>query len=315
MLNIFRGRFAPSPSGEMHMGNAWTALLAWLQIRSLAGTMVLRIEDLDPDRSKHAFIQQLMLDLKWLGLDWDEGPDVGGPFAPYCQGKRRDLYENALRKLANTGLLYACYCSRAELRSAAQAPHGGENVYPGTCRSRGKEIKGQQAALRLDVPSRTIEFNDLCKGSYVQDMALEAGDFIVRRADGVHAYQLAVVVDDAAMNITHVLRGADLLDSTPRQLLLYELLGLPKPQFSHVPLLIGSDGQRLAKRHGDISIAALRRMGVKSEQIIGFLAYKANLINTCLPLKPHDLIDKFALAKIPQEKVIISTPDLSSLIK
>lgn len=307
---VTRGRFAPSPSGEMHLGNAWTALLAWLQTRSLGGQMILRMEDLDPDRSKKAFAQQLIEDLRWLGLDWDEGPDLGGPYEPYNQDGRRSSYEEALQKLTAAGLLYACYCTRAELRSVAQAPHAGEiNVYSGTCRFRatagGEDVNKRQTSLRLAVPPIMIEFIDLCQGEYRQDMTVDAGDFIVRRADGIHAYQLAVVVDDAAMQITHVLRGADLLDSTPRQLLLFELLGLKKPCYSHVPLLIGSDGERLSKRHGDVSLAALRAKGVPAEIIVGYLAFKANLIKEWVPVRPQQLVELFQLAKLPRESVVI----------
>jgi glutamyl-tRNA synthetase len=321
LSGLCRGRFAPSPSGEMHLGNAWTALLAWLQVRSSSGEMVLRIEDLDPDRSKPVFIEQLIRDLRWLGLDWHEGPDIGGDYGLYRQDERRHLYDTALAKLDEAGFLYPCYCSRVELRSVAQAPHAGEmpHSYPGTCRfltigqCREKESEGRKASLRLRVPSGNIMFTDLCQGFYGQDILHEVGDFIVRRADGVHAYQLAVVVDDAAMKITHVLRGADLLDSTPRQLLIYQLLGLEMPQFAHVPLILGEDGQRLSKRHGDVSLAGLRRKGVKPETIVGYLAYKANLTNQWESLTTTELIAGFDLRKIPLNAITVTNHDMENM--
>lgn len=321
MHNNCRGRFAPSPSGEMHLGNAWTAMLAWLQIRSQGGIMVLRIEDLDPDRSRLSYIDKLIADLRWLGMDWDEGPDRGGPYGPYCQDDRRQLYENALAALAEKSILYPCYCSRAELRSVAQAPHAGENTnaYPGTCRclsSREQEMRrqaGRKASLRLMVPDVCLEFTDGFFGLYRQDIAREVGDFIVRRADGIHAYQLAVVVDDAAMHISHVLRGADLLDSTPRQLLLNELLKQRAPVFTHVPLFIGEDGQRLSKRHGNVSLASLRAKGIRPETVVGYLAYKAGFIDRWQPVKCTDLIRSFDLAKLPRENIIVSAEDMNRL--
>lgn len=316
-----RGRFAPSPSGEMHLGNAWTALLAWLQVRSLGGSMVLRIEDLDPDRSKPCYMEGLLADMRWLGLDWDEGPDKGGAYAPYYQDARRPLYENALQMLEEKGLLYPCYCSRAELRSVAQAPHAGEVVsgYAGTCRklARGaqavREREGRKPSTRLRVPDVCIAYNDLCYGLLHQEIAREVGDFVVRRADGVHAYQLAVVVDDAAMRISHVLRGADLLDSTPRQILLYQLLQQSAPCFTHVPLLMGEDGQRLSKRHGDVSIARLRAQGARAETIIGFLAYKARLLDRWEPVKCEDLIRLFDLAKLPRSNIVVGAGDMKRM--
>ena len=302
-----RGRFAPSPTGDMHLGNAWTALLAWLQVRKAGGTMVLRIEDLDPERSRAKYIKSLLYDLNWLGLDWDEGPDIGGPYAPYVQDERRFLYEEALNKLENQKLVYPCYCTRAEL--AASAPHGtdGERIYPGTCRQRNSESR--PAALRLLVKPGGISFVDGIRGGRQQDISRSVGDFVVRRSDGVHAYQLAVVVDDAAMNITHVLRGDDLLDSTPRQLLLYQLLGLTAPAFFHVPLLVGEDGHRLSKRHGDLSLAALRQNGVKPEQIIGYLAWKAGLIDAWQKVSAHEVIGQFDVAKIPLIPIKVETRD------
>jgi glutamyl-tRNA synthetase len=307
-MQVMRGRFAPSPTGEIHLGNVWTALLAWLQVRSAGGVMVLRIEDLDPERSRPAYIEQLMTDMQWLGLDWDEGPDVGGPYGPYRQDERRTMYQAALERLAARDLIYPCYCTRAEL--AASAPHAGdhERMYAGTCRKRQADTARQAArkpALRLAVSPGVISFKDLHAGYICQELATEVGDFVVRRSDGVHAYQLAVVVDDAAMNITHVLRGDDLLSSTPRQLLLYRLLGLPAPVFSHVPLLVDTGGCRLSKRQRALSVAALRSRGIRAEAIVGYLAFKAGLLAQYQPVKAGELIRCFDIAKIPQGQIVI----------
>lgn len=305
-----RGRFAPSPSGHMHLGNAWTALLAWLQARSAGGAVVLRVEDLDPDRSRPEYTAQLMSDLAWLGLDWDEGPDIGGPHAPYCQDERRHLYQAALDSLAARGLVYPCFCTRAEIRASASAPHLGEDegAYPGTCRpdrgGEGRQRPGRTPALRLAVPDETVSFTDGCHGPVAHNLAA-AGDFIIRRADGVHAYQLAVVVDDAAMDITHILRGDDLLSSTPRQLYLYRLLGLTPPAFAHVPLIVSPDGHRLSKRQQGLSLRSLRDRGVPPEEIIGFLAHKAGLIAARRPAAPRDLIAAFSLDRLPRGPVIV----------
>ncbi len=310
-MTKIRGRFAPSPSGEMHLGNAWTALLAWLQVRSQGGDIVLRVEDLDPDRSRPEYTEQIMRDLAWLGLDWDEGPDVGGPYRPYRQDERRGLYAAALDTLTERGLVYPCYCTRAEIRAAASAPHPGEDegAYPGTCRPENGRTPppGRQPALRLVVPDETIAFTDGVRVRVAQNLAHACGDFVVRRADGVHAYQLAVVVDDAAMGITHVLRGDDLLASTPRQLYLYRLLGLTPPAFAHVPLLCSPDGHRLSKRQRGLSLAALRARGVAAEDITGFLAHRARLIPAPEPVKPRDLLAAFSLAKLPTEPVIVES--------
>lgn len=309
-MQAMRGRFAPSPTGEIHLGNAWTALLAWLQVRSAGGTMVLRVEDLDSDRSRPAYIARLMADMKWLGLDWDEGPDVGGCFAPYSQNERRELYQAALERLSAAGLIYPCYCTRAEL--AASAPHAGDNerVYLGTCRQRkhnDARKTGRSPALRLAVPAGETSFTDLHAGHICQDISREVGDFVVRRADGIHAYQLAVVVDDAAMKISHVLRGDDLLSSTPRQLLLYRLMGWQPPVFTHVPLLMDKEGHRLSKRQQALSIAALRSQGISAEAIIGYLAWKAGLLDRCQSVKAAELISVFAIDKLPPGQIVVES--------
>lgn len=312
-MDNIRGRFAPSPTGEMHLGNAWTALLAWLQTRSLGGAMVLRIEDLDPDRSRPEYTAQLLADLHWLGLDWDEGPDVGGNYGPYCQDERRQLYQQALEGFQAKGLVYPCYCSRAEIQAAASAPHVGnsEAAYPGLCRNldckeqAARSRRGRKPALRIIALTGNIEFTDLLRGRIKEDISKSCGDFTIRRSDGVHAYQLAVVVDDAAMKISHVLRGDDLLGSTPRQLYLYQLLGASPPIFTHVPLLYSPDGHRLSKRQRDLSLAAIKGRGVSASQVIGFLAWKAKLIDRQYPVSARELIPLFSLGKLPREPVIV----------
>lgn len=314
-MGEIRGRFAPSPTGELHLGSAWTALLAWLQVRSAGGSMVLRVEDIDPERSKDVFREQMIADLKWLGLDWDEGPDVGGPYAPYRQHERRELYQEALERLRSMDLIYPCYCTRGEL--ASLAPHGtdGERLYPGTCRHRNRPDTARNPSLRLVATAEEIEFVDGVYGHIRQNIAEEVGDFVIRRSDGVHAYQLAVVVDDAAMRITHVLRGADLLYSTPRQLFLHRLLGFTPPAFTHVPLLIAADGHRLSKRQRDLALAALRQRGVSAEAVTGYLAWKAGLIARCEPIKAAELVPYFRPDKIPSVPVIVDEAAVSQELR
>lgn len=322
MSNI-RGRFAPTPSGLMHVGNAWAALLAWLQIRSRNGQFVLRMEDIDGPRCRPELAGQALADLRWLGLDWDEGPDAGGPYAPYTQSERMPLYEAAMDKLLEKGMLYPCFCSRAELLAVASAPHGLSSegpAYAGTCRRLTAEQQQERRAvktpsLRFEVDdARTICFEDGITGTQLFPPGA-GGDFVVRRADGIISYQLAVVIDDAAMQITDVLRGADLLDSTPRQLLLYEALDLPAPRFAHVPLLMGEDGKRLAKRHGDTSLAGLKAAGVPPERIIGWLAYLAGQTERFEPLRATELINRFEQSRIPKQPITINDTLMKQLFK
>jgi glutamyl-tRNA synthetase len=319
-LTRMRGRFAPSPSGLLHIGNAFAALLAWLQVRSVRGVMILRIEDIDRDRSKPIFASQILDDLRWLGLDWDEGPDVGGPRWPYRQSDRLVLYEDALAKLDSAGHLYPCFCSRAELLAVARAPHGLASegpAYPGTCRTLTESERRRRAAvkppaLRFALPCRDVRFSDLILGPR-RVPAGTGGDFVVRRADGVIAYQLAVTVDDAAMLVTDVLRGSDLLDSTPRQILLYEALGLTPPRFAHAPLLVGPDGRRLAKRADDLSLTALRAAGVSPERLTGWLAHAGGLLARPEPIRAAELIPLFRAGSIPRAPVVVDDKRLRSL--
>jgi glutamyl-tRNA synthetase len=317
---LMRGRFAPTPSGLMHLGNARTALLAWLQVRSAGGRFVMRIEDIDKPRSRQAYADAALEDLRWLGLDWDEGPDIGGPYPPYVQSEREALYEEALRRLQAEGKLYPCFCSRAELLAIASAPHGLGSEgpsYAGTCRELSPQEQQARArqktpSLRFEVGVRAVSFDDLAAGRQTFPPGC-GGDFVVKRADGIISYQLAVVVDDAAMGITHVLRGFDLLDSTPRQLLLYESLGLTPPCFAHVPLLNGPDGKRLAKRHGDIAISGIRTAGVRPEKVVGFLAASSGLIERPEPMQASELIPLFHMERIPKEPVSVTEDMLRQL--
>ncbi len=277
------GRYAPSPTGVQHLGNIRTALLAWLQARLVGGRFILRMDDLDLPRVKESSAEQIMDDLRWLGLDWDEGPDIGGPHAPYEQSLRTNQYQAAFERLQRKGLVYPCYCSRKDIQEAASAPHEPGHVmkYPGTCRPSGRAMAAQKPdippAWRIQVENQTRSFKDRLAGKTSQNLAAEVGDFIVKRRDGLFAYQLATVVDDIAMGVTDVLRGEDLLDSVPRQVLLFNTLGAQPPNFWHVPLMCDTDGIRLSKRDGANSLLKLRQASKSAEQIIGDLAQQMGL--------------------------------------
>ena len=294
----------------MHLGNLFSALLAWLSVRRAGGVMVLRMEDLDPDRCRAAYAEQLADDLRWLGLDWDEGYQKGGAHGPYLQSGRTARYAAAFRALEERGLVYPCYCTRAE-RLAASAPHrsNGQAVYSGKCRHLTAEERtrlGQTRcpAWRLIVPDQEISFTDGLQGLYRENLLRDCGDFILRRSDGVYAYQLAVVVDDARMGVTEVVRGADLLSSTARQLYLYRLLGLQPPRFAHCPLLLAADGRRLSKRDGDQSLENLRAKYTAPE-IIGKLAYAYGLQPEPAPRTPESLVPDFAWTKVPKQDICL----------
>ncbi len=302
-----RGRYAPSPTGEIHLGNASSALLAWLSIRSQGGTFVMRVEDLDRGRVRAGLARQILQDLEWLGLNWDEGGGAGGPHEPYDQWSRRARYRAAFARLAEAGKLYRCFCSRKDIAAAASAPQtpGEELRYPGTCLA----LSADQAANRVDAGSRyawrfrvepdcRLGFDDLVHGRWGDDRA-PPGDFVGWRSDEVPAYQLAVVVDDAEMRIDEVVRGDDLLPSTGRQLLLYRALGWTPPVFGHVPLLLGPDGVRLSKRHAGITLRELRDSGWTAEQVVGRLAHIVGLRATPEPVTAHSLVDGFSWAQVP----------------
>ncbi|MFC7392880.1 tRNA glutamyl-Q(34) synthetase GluQRS [Scopulibacillus cellulosilyticus] len=318
---MIRGRFAPTPSGDCHIGNARTALLSWLQIRQAGGEFVLRIEDIDQSRCKPSYAEQMIDDLLWLGIDWDEGPGTGGPYAPYEQSKRTIKYQAAFDQLNNNGWLYPCFCRRKDLKALANAPHGLSSegpAYPGFCRyltsnERKTKAKEKDPSYRFAMPDKPVAFVDGIMGE--QHYAARAGgDFVVRRADGFIGYQLAVVVDDADMHMTDILRGADLLDSTPRQILLYQALEWPVPRFTHVPLLYGPDGRRLSKRHGTaVTLHNIRQAGVKPESVVGILAFISGLIDRPEPVKAKELILEFDLSKIPQSPVVLSHKMLQNL--
>lgn len=291
------GRFAPTPSGRMHLGNVFSLLMAWESARSQGGRVILRIEDLDPRARRRRCAQDLMRDLEWLGLSWDEGP--------YFQSERTEVYLEALERLEGRGLTYPCFCTRSELH-AASAPHAsdGTYVYRGTCRSLSPSDvarlrKLRPAAMRLRVPDAedpagTIGFSDRTYGSRHEVLAHNCGDFLVQRSDGVVAYQLAVVVDDALMGVSEVVRGRDLLGSVARQSYLAHLLGLPTPVWAHVPLLVTPEGRRLSKRDHDLDLGVLRERGVGSAQIIGWLAHAVGLAERDEALSTEELLERFS---------------------
>jgi glutamyl-tRNA synthetase len=299
----FRGRFAPSPTGRIHLGNARSALLGWLQARAAGGQFLLRIEDLDRARCKPGFLEDLYRDLEWLGLDWDE--------PPLFQSQRDEVYREALEKLERAGRVYPCYCTRAEIARAASAPHGLSEEgprYPGFCAALSPEASAERArarppALRFRSAPGQWCHEDGLHGRSCQDVATVVGDFVVRRNDGVASYQLAVVVDDAASHITDVLRGDDLLPSTPRQLQIYEALGLPPPRFWHVPLVLGEDGKRLAKREGAFAIAELRERGPPVERVLGLLAAWSGLGDGG-PVSLEELVARFHPERLPRSPVV-----------
>lgn len=297
----------------MHLGNIYTALISWLSVRKQRGSWILRIEDLDPQRSKTEHARMIEDDLQWLGLDWDEGGlDCKGDNGPYLQSLRNDIYDKAFRRLTDDGLCYRCRCTRADIL-ATQAPHesDGRVAYKGICRPAGEPPfiydANDRGATRVFVPDRTITFTDKVFGTQSVNLATHCGDFILRRADGAWAYQIAVVVDDALMGITEVVRGCDLLLSTAQQLYLYELLQLPAPQFAHLPLISNTAGQRLSKRDSSMSMEQLRARHT-AEEIIGFTAHLAGLTDTPAPVAARELVEIFDWTKITPQSQIIADP-------
>ncbi|MBR1394811.1 MAG: tRNA glutamyl-Q(34) synthetase GluQRS [Prevotella sp.] len=291
------GRFAPSPTGRMHLGNVLSALLSWLSAKSKGGEWLLRIEDIDPQRSRREYAQWLMDDLAWLGLTWDG--------EPVCQSERSDIYEHYFRQLLRQGLTYPCYCTRADLL-ATQAPHesDGRVVYAGTCRNRPRQ-SGVPAATRLIVPDRDITFTDGHYGRQTVNLARQVGDFIIRRKDGAWAYQLAVVVDDGLTGVNEVVRGRDLLLSSPQQIYVAELLGFTPPRFIHLPLLLGDSGQRLSKRDRSLDMEHLR-LRYTPEEIIGRLAFTTGLLSEPQVVSPEQLLSDFSWDSVPLNDLTVA---------
>lgn len=295
------GRFAPTPSGRMHLGNVFSALIAWLSVRSQNGEMVLRMEDLDTQRTSAEFAQTLRDDLCWLGLTYDrETPP---------QSQRSGTYDLYFERLREMELLYPCYCTRSQLHSV-NAPHlsDGTYVYPGTCRNMTREEQekmNRAPAWRVMVPDRLWRFHDRVQGAYELNLATECGDMVVRRADGVYVYQLAVTVDDGEAGVTEVVRGMDLISSAPRQMYLQELFGFPHPSYAHVPMLLAPDGRRLSKREKDLDLGQLQ-LRLRPEQLLGSLAYAAGIIDVREPVSAAELVGEFSWEKITGEAIYLN---------
>ncbi len=299
------GRLAPSPTGFLHLGNAWSFLWAFVQARSQGGKLYLRMEDIDPERSRQEYALAIEEDLRWLGLYWDG--------AVLYQSQQQADYAATLQVLEDKKLIYPCYCTRKELRSMAYAPHIDDAgaPYGGLCRHLTneerltKEALGRKNCVRLNCSAKetqSIDFQDAVYGKQMYTLEACGGDFALRRSDGVIAYQLAVVVDDAKQGITHIVRGSDILVSTPRQLYLMELLGYSRPQYAHVPLLLDHEGQRLAKRHASLSLQALRLAGVSASRVLGLLAYLAGFRESIQDLHALELCKDFSFSVFKAKK-------------
>ena len=296
------GRFAPTPSGRMHLGNVFAALIAWLSVRSRDGEMVLRMEDLDTQRTSADFASVLRGDLAWLGLDYDrETPP---------QSQRSSVYDQYFEKMREMGLLYPCYCTRSQLHSV-NAPHlsDGTYVYPGTCRNLETPPAGRKPAWRVMVPDKVWTVEDKVQGHYELNLATDCGDMVVRRADGVYVYQLAVTVDDGEAGVTEVVRGMDLLSSAPRQMYLQELFGFPHPEYGHVPMLLAPDGRRLSKRDKDLDLGELRKR-VTAEQLLGTLAFAGGLIDQNTAISAAELAKEFSWEKLRGDSIYLDAAAL-----
>jgi glutamyl-tRNA synthetase len=309
------GRLAPSPTGGLHLGHARTFLIAWLAARSAGGRVILRVEDLDASRVRPEATTGALDDLRWLGLGWDEGP--------FIQCERRHAYAVTLERLKALNVIYPCTCTRGDIARAAAAPHAEDEgpAYPGTCAGRSAEdaealrSAGRPFAWRFRVPGGTIAWDDLVLGRVVVDPARAGGDFIVARDSLGPAYQLAVVHDDTVMGVNQVIRGDDLVPSTPRQILLYRALGWTPPAFGHVPLAVGSDGRRLAKRDGSIKLGALRAAGLDPRRLIGWLAQSCGWTESAEPSRPHDWVGRFRLETLPRHPWVVSAGSVAALVR
>ena len=309
------GRLAPSPTGAQHLGNARTYLLAYWSARHDGAKLILRIEDINSPRVKDWATPQVIEDLRWLGIEWDAGPDVGGPEGPYLQSERTERYQQALDHLIDSGRVYPCMCTRKDIAAAADAPHAGAHgtIYPGTCAvwKPGDPLpEAGTFSWRFRCSDRPVRFHDRVAGAQQCVPAAALGDFPITRKTGEPAYQLAVVVDDAAMGVTEVVRGDDLLASTFWQLELYAALGATPPEFAHVPLVLGADGRRLAKRHGDTRLSHFRDSGVAPEQIVRWAAETAGLMPSDAPQRElaalhRKLIERFDWSRIARDEVVV----------
>jgi glutamyl-tRNA synthetase len=314
------GRLAPSPTGGLHVGHARTFLIAWLAARSGGGRVILRVEDIDASRVRPGAAEEAMADLRWLGLNWDEGPDLGGPSSPYIQSARSELYDAALARLKQAELVYPCTCTRSDIERAASAPHAGDEGprYPGTCSFRSAQdaerLGGRPFAWRFRVPKQTVAWRDAFKGDLALDPERIGGDFVVGRSTGAPAYQLAVVCDDAAMGIDQVIRGDDLIPSTPRQILLHRALGFQPPGFGHVPLAFGPDGRRLAKRDGSIKLSLFREAGRDPKRLVGLLARSCGWSQGLERVAPVELLERNDLGKIPHDPWIVPLHELGTML-
>jgi glutamyl-tRNA synthetase len=312
------GRLAPSPTGAQHVGNARTFLVAWLSARSQSGRVILRMEDIDSPRVKAWASQQAVDDLRWLGLDWDEGPDIGGNHGPYVQSQRAALYRSALEILKQAELVYPCTCTRSDVEAAASAPQAGQEgpVYPGTCSRRTSRDAPALSQMTFCWRFRLTgvdSFVDRVQGS-VQQKLLELGDFVIAKRDGTPAYQLAVVVDDHAMGVTEVVRGDDLLPSAFRQRAIARALGYSSPLFAHLPLVVGPDGRRLAKRHGDTRLSVLRESGHTSQALVGRLAFASGLSASPAPVTPSELVHQMDWSRLPRTPLVWTPADWQSVL-
>lgn len=297
------GRFAPSPTGDLHLGSAFAALAAWRSVRSQGGRFILRVEDLDGPRAVPGSAERQIEDLRWLGIDWDEGPDVGGPHGPYRQSERGAIYEEALAQLAAGGHLFPCRRSRKDIQELASAPHGSDGLPPYPAAWRPTDLapdwyaalgENPDCALRFHVDADQVTFTDRILGEVTEDVSATVGDFVLRRRDGVFAYQLAVVVDDLAMGVTEVVRGADLLDSTARQIQLIRALGGEVPAYAHLPLLVAEDGAKLSKRNEALTIRSLRKRGVAPEAVVGALVSALDANDGAAPVSAAALVEQIA---------------------